>query len=84
MNLYRISQVVNDTYDTYSDAVVCAPDVETARNMNPGTGEPMTEEDWNKTYSSWCASPYQVTVELLGPALPHVKPGVVCASFHAG
>lgn len=30
MNIYRISQEVNEDYDSYDSAVVCAPDEETS------------------------------------------------------
>lgn len=34
--LYHISQTINNDYDTYSDAVVCAESIEKARRINPG------------------------------------------------
>ena len=38
LNLYRISQSVNEGYDTYSDAIVAAHDEEEARHINPRGG----------------------------------------------
>lgn len=35
MNLYKISQSINAGYDTFSSAVVAAPTLERARNINP-------------------------------------------------
>ena len=87
MNIYHISQTENRGYDTYSDAVVIAPDVETARRVNPSEyGDVfMTHEDWKYTYSSWASSPENVSVTLVGVASENEKsPRVVCASFHAG
>lgn len=90
MNLYLISQSENNKYDTYDSAVVAAPDEETARNMNPWDGNPMTAEDWNYPYSSWCSAPDKVSVEYLGVLHKSVDekddelPHVICSSFHAG
>ena len=85
MNIYHISQTVNTDYDTYDAAVVCAPDEETARSLNPDTGKPMTDADWrNGLHDAWVSSPSDVRVRYLGPADPSVKPGLVLASFNAG
>ena len=83
MNIYLISQEENDDYDTYDSAVVCAPDEETARNMNPSTGEPTM---WEKTsqYSGWARSSISVKVRFLGVSDEGLEPGVICSSFHAG
>ncbi len=43
-------------------------------------------KDWmivDMTHSAW-ALPSQITVELIGVALPDAVAGVVCASFNAG
>jgi len=78
MKLYYISQSVVYGYDTYSDAVVCAPDKKTARNIHP-SGIPS-----DKYYAStWC-EPERVQVKYLGEATKGIKPGVICASFHGG
>ena len=82
MNLYLLSQKENNDYDTYDSAVVCAPDEETARDINPRNGEPM---DWESGLeNSWCAKRESVKVALLGIADDSVKPGIVCASYNAG
>lgn len=78
MNLYHISQTVNQDYDTFDSAVVCAPDGETAQKMRPG------DPRYDSTQAgSWC-EPEHVTVRLIGTATADVAPGVVCASFNAG
>jgi hypothetical protein len=82
MNIYLISQSENGHYDTYDAAVVSAPDTETARNMNPRDGEPMTSEDWGQTWSSWASGPQYVTVKHLGET--NDPQGVILASFKAG
>ena len=75
MKLFKISQIVNTGYDTYSDAVVAAPDMETARNMSPSY-DPDPMDEWTK--------PENVTVEYLGEAAPHLGEGFICKSYHAG
>lgn len=85
MKLFLISQSQNQEYDTFDSAVVCAPDEEAARNMNPSgdNGAPMT---WGGSLlaSTWCNDPKHVTVKLLGTASDDLHAGVVCASFNAG
>jgi len=80
LNLYLISQDVNNNYDTYSAAVVVAPDEDTARNIHPG-GEDMANA--GHKFSSWCLAE-DVDVELIGEAAEDIDQGVVCVSFHAG
>ena len=85
MFIYKISQKQNDNYDTYDSAVVVARSAYDARNMNPSTGDKMTEKDWNYRHNSWCNSPDLVTVECIGAsATLHVAQYVVCSSFNAG
>jgi len=78
MNLYLISQTENNHYDTYGSAVVCAPDVEAARNIIPGGG------GWSDTWSDWASCPENVNVKYLGEAHHEIEPGVVLASYNAG
>jgi len=74
MNIYHISQDVNDDYDTYDSAVVYAKSRERARNIPP----------YGRANYGWC-SPEYVKVEYLGIAKPEVKEeGVICASYNAG
>ena len=86
LKLYHISQDENNNYDTYSDAVVCAPDELTAGSINPSSGEPMTTEEWSgpEWSSSWCSCVEKVKVKYLGDAADGIKQGVICASYHAG
>ena len=76
MNLYLITQTVNNGYDTYDSAIVCAKDETAAKGFHPGSGE------WD--CSTWCATPDQVTVKLIGTAAPGRPEGVVLSSFNAG
>jgi len=77
MKLYHISQSRVSGYDTYSDAVVCAQDEDSARNTHPD-GQPRRMRN-----SSWCQPEY-VEVVYLGRAAKGINPGVICASYHAG
>ncbi len=85
MYLYRIFQKVNNNYDTFDSAIVCAPDAEAARFIHPadyGTDEWWTWEP--RPYSSWVPLD-QVQVKYIGIAAPDIpSPSVVCASYNAG
>jgi hypothetical protein len=92
MKLYRISQSVNNDYDTYDSAVVAAETGEKARNTHP-SGHGIV--DWEKAvglvrgkhkyYSgTWCWNIDDVQVEYIGEADKNVKAGVVVASYNAG
>ena len=71
MNLYRIWQEVNDGYDAYDSAIVCAKDEEEARNIEVGSS------------NSW-TSPEYVKVEKIGKANKGIEKGIILASFNAG
>lgn len=78
MNVYLISQTVNDDYDTFDSAVVAAETMEDAAMIHP------LYSDWDgtgKAYDSWCACA-DVNVELIGET--NREKGVICASFNAG
>ena len=70
--LYKIWQEVNNDYDTYDSAVVCAESEEEARNTDVGLAE-----------YSW-AKPSDVKVKEIGIANDDVKKGIIVASFNAG
>ncbi len=79
MNIYLLSQRVNNDYDTYSDCVVVAPDAEMARTIRPDRAPQLGTEDYTWT------SPENVSVVEIGRANPtYDGPQVICASFHAG
>lgn len=86
MNIYRISQAVNNNYDTYDSAIVVAPDDKVAQRMSPGgDGEPMTRKEWAYRHNCWASSPSEVTVKYVGVAdAQYDKPAVLLASFNAG
>jgi hypothetical protein len=84
--IYLISQEENTDYDTYDSAVVVAPDVKTAKRINPDKTSNifMTQKDWEHTFPCWCSSPAKVKVKYIGEADDKQKIGVICASFNAG
>jgi|688.fasta_scaffold1373915_1 hypothetical protein len=84
MNLYKISQIVNNDWDTYDSAIVAAENEEEAKKINPC--QYAVEEWWvgAREYSSWCFKLEDVKVELIGVAKEGIEKGVVIASFNAG
>lgn len=89
MNLYLISQKVNNHYDTYDSAVIVAECEDQARHIHPDGskfwGDPKcsdVNEGWGST---WAFRLDEVKVEYLGiykserPSHP-----VICSSFNAG
>lgn len=84
MNLYKISQTVNNDWDTYDSAIVAAENEEEARKINPSIY--VEGEWWNDDYTSgsWCSTLEQVNVELIGIAKEGTKKGIIVASFNAG
>ena len=79
MNLYKISQTVNNHWDTYDSAIVAAESKEIARSIHPSHCKGLQE--WNNY--GWCAKE-DVKVKLIGTAIKGTKTGVILASFNAG
>ena len=87
MNLYKISQSVNNDYDTYDSAIVAAPDAEKARVMHPnGVKSDRLDRKTpiNFSMGDWVVYPSDVTVKLIGVASEKTQREVICASFNAG
>jgi hypothetical protein len=89
MNIYKVTWNEWDrrNHDSYDSAVVVAYDEDSARNMNPETGETIdwTTIDWataNKPF--WAQRPEDITVELVGITDLYPAPAVICASFNSG
>ncbi len=80
MKLWLISQGVNNSYDTYDAAVVCAATEDEARHTCPGPG---AISSIGNLWIGWC-DPEYVRVEYLGEARDRMPAGVVLASFNAG
>lgn len=80
LNLYLLSQTVNNGYDTYDSCVVAAPSEEEARTIRPSS-----HSEWgDERAHSWARFPEEVKVTLIGLAEENVPEGVVLASFNAG
>ena len=80
MNLYLISQDVNENYDTYDSAIVAARTKKEARMIHPNG------DDWDgktEKYGSW-TSFEDVKAELIGTAKKGTTKGIVLASYNAG
>jgi hypothetical protein len=100
MNLYRISQQINNDYDTYDSAVVCAENEEEARRTHPSSfvthykngkwygtrNDGIEYETGNDLYSDWVMLDQidKIEVKYLGSAGSEIEKGVICASFNAG
>lgn len=80
-NLYLISQEVNNGYDTYDSAVVCADSEDEARHIHPRGIDP---KSWEFIFPCWANTPEEVSVELIGTADDNITNGVILASFNAG
>jgi hypothetical protein len=88
MNLWLITQSVNNGYDTYDCAVVAAATSDEACAIHP-TGEVFgsitykPRSYWHSVFSDWVSSPDQVEATHIGTTdLPAGT--VVCASFNSG
>lgn len=72
MKIYKLSQDVNNGYDTYDSAIVCAKDKEEARNIHVGDSD------------TWVVDVKKIKVEYIGKAKNSLKKGIVLSSFNAG
>ena len=100
LKLYLISQNVNNGYDTFSAAVVCAENEEDAKRVHPHDGfkayfDEEKKQFWTKRvdgkpylfedkYETWTNDLKKIRVEYLGEVKEGIKKGVICSSFHAG
>jgi hypothetical protein len=82
MKLFKISQDLNNAYDTFDSVIVAANTAEEARRIHPGMLS--WEEEASMVHGSWVRLPEQVKVEEIGEAKDGTPIGVVLASFNAG
>ena len=90
--LWKLSQDVNNGYETYDSAVVVSCGHSAASLIHPA-GDKI---EWNGVDWLWAddktefgmddwAKPRQITVQQIGEAGPGLEEGdVICASFNAG
>lgn len=73
MKLYKLSQEINNGYDTYDSIIVCAENKEEARKF-------FFDDD------AWVSFDQidKIEVEYIGEASKDIKKGVILASFNAG
>jgi hypothetical protein len=78
MNLYLVSQDLNDDYDTFDAVVVAADNEQDARKIHP------SELEWDSYSNDWVhiSDIDKLNVELLGTAAEGVEAGVVLASYN--
>lgn len=76
MKLYEIHQSVNNSYDTYDSAIVCAENEEEAKAIHPSGID-------SCSLNCWCGIK-DIKVDYIGEAKEGLQKGVVCASFNAG
>ena len=93
MNLYKLSQTVNNDYDTYDSCVVVAKTEQDAKLMHPADGSIFPAGRWSNSglipyyrthvfYFDW-ALPENVNVTLIGTT-NSTEAEVIIASFNAG
>lgn len=79
MNLYLISQNVNNDYATYDSAVVCAGSVGEARTMHPDGADSWDGKE--QEFDDWCVAE-DVKVVKIGTAAAGIRWGVLVASYN--
>lgn len=81
MNLYKLTQSVNNDYDTYDSAVVAAKTEEDAKFIHPSGRRFITKDDY---FGDWVKKVEDIKAELIGKAVKGTEAGVIVASFNAG
>jgi hypothetical protein len=98
MKLFKVSQDINDNWDTYDSIIVCADNKQEARDMHPyynheggyykdGRWDKKTDPDClnldNGVWVHW-ENRDKLVVEYIGESTPGIPKGVVLASYNAG
>lgn len=83
MKIYKITQKVNNDYDTFDSAVVIAEDEVKAAFIHPNGYDEVLNTNKELRYDSWC-NYKDVEVEYIGEAKSDAVVGVVVSSYNAG
>ena len=83
MKLYKISQNLNDDYETYNAAIVCASSEDEARHLHPHSGY-LTADDGRHTWVT-LGQINSIEVQYIGEASSNLDcPQIILASYNAG
>ena len=83
LKLYKISQDINNGYDTYDAAIVCASSEDEARHLHPRLGGLIADSRAHTLVT--LSQINSVNVEYIGEASPNLdRPQVILASYNAG
>ena len=81
MKLFKVSQNINNNYDTFDSFVIACNSEDEARATDPyGECNTIKQDD---TFASWVSAD-KVIVEYLGEAHNGLVKGIIVASFNAG
>ncbi len=84
MNIYKLSQDVNNTWDTYDSCIVYANSEEEAQKIHPSGYEDGKWWEKDDSFPSWAYKLEEVKVELIGYNPNVSEPKLILASFNAG
>jgi hypothetical protein len=84
MNIYLLTQDINNDYDTYDSVVVSAESEEDARLMHPSGDDKCWGCEGSEWRGTWVRTDerHLIQVKLIGNS--GVDKGVILASFNAG
>jgi hypothetical protein len=81
MKLFLLTQMDNNTYDTFDSILVCAENEDDAVTIDP-YGDPYVEgADY---FTSWAKKASSIICEEIGEANDKHARGVIIASYNAG
>ena len=89
MNIYKVSQEINNGYDTYDSMIVISDSEESARKIAPGIYSDEDYDNWVKgEYETYSWINYdgidEIEVTLIGVASAGSEEKIVLSSFNAG
>jgi hypothetical protein len=95
MNIYKVTRISHWSFDTYSDFVCFAHNIDEAKNINPCNVDIYHEYfkeqrcrdrifiDWNNTSKEWVKCKEDLIVTKLGTS-ESTQIGLILSSYHAG